>query len=339
MFATLEEAMALPQKMQAVRIVKPGGPEVLQLAEMPMPAYGKQDVLIRVAAAGVNRPDCLQRLGAYPPPPGAPEIPGLEVSGEVVAAGSETPGGLVGRSVMALVAGGGYGEYCAAHHTNTLPVPAGLSATEAAAVPETFFTVWHNVFQRGHLAGGEVFMVHGGTSGIGTTAIQLAKAFGAVVIATAGSPEKCAACLRLGADHAIDYRQQDFVSVVEEITGGKGVDLILDMFGGSYVDRNYRAAAADGRIVQIALLQGAKAEANFTRLMIKRLTHTGSTLRPRPVEFKAQIAAELKEKVWPLIEAGRVRPVMDSAFALADAAGAHARMEGGEHIGKIVLTV
>jgi putative PIG3 family NAD(P)H quinone oxidoreductase len=339
MFATLEEAMALPQKMHAVRIVKPGGPEVLQLAEMPVPDYGSQDVLIKVAAAGVNRPDCLQRMGAYPPPPGAPEVPGLEVAGEVVAAGSEAPGDLVGQSVVALVAGGGYGEFCAAHHTNTLPVPAGLSIKEGAAVPETFFTVWHNVFQRGRLAAGEVFLVHGGTSGIGTTAIQLARAFGAVVIATAGSPEKCEACLKLGADHAIDYRQQDFVAVAEEITKGKGVNLILDMVGGSYVDRNYKAAAPDGRIVQIALLQGAKAEANFTRLMIKRLTHTGSTLRPRPVEIKAQIAAELKEKVWPLIEAGQVRPVMDSEFKLADAADAHARMEGGQHIGKIVLTV
>jgi putative PIG3 family NAD(P)H quinone oxidoreductase len=339
MFAILEEAMALPQKMHAVRITEPGGPEVLQLAEMPVPAFGSDDVLVRVAAAGVNRPDCLQRMGGYPPPPGAPEIPGLEIAGEVVAAGDDVPPGLVGQSIVALVPGGGYGEFCAVHHTNTLPVPAGLTLKEGAAVPETFFTVWHNVFQRGRLVEGEYFLVHGGTSGIGTTAIQLAKAFGAVVITTAGSPEKCEACKKLGADHVINYRQEDFVAVVEEITGGAGVDLILDMVGGSYIDRNYTAAGQEGRIVQIAFLQGARAEANFTRLMMKRLTHTGSTLRPRPVEFKAQIAAELKEKVWPLIESGRVRPVMDSEFALANASAAHARMEAGEHIGKIVLIV
>lgn len=329
--------MTLPEKMTAVGISEPGGPEVLKPVELPVPAIGAEDVLIRVAAAGVNRPDCLQRRGGYPPPPGAPDTPGLEIAGEIVAAGDRVPQGLVGTMAMALVAGGGYAEYCAAHHSNTLPIPEGLSTTEAGAVPETFFTVWHNVFQRGGLKEGELFLVHGGSSGIGTTAIQLANAFGAIVIATAGSPEKCEACRALGAAHAINYRQEDFVAAIDEITGGKGVNLILDMVGGNYVARNYQAASADGRIVQIALLEGARAEADFSKLMIKRLTHTGSTLRPRSVPFKAEIAAELQEKVWPLIVAGRVKPVMDSKFALADAAAAHARMEAGPHIGKIVL--
>ena len=328
---------ALPQTMTAVAITKPGGPKVLVAEERPLPTLKAGEVLIRVHAAGVNRPDCLQRQGGYPPPPGASDIPGLEVAGEIVALGEGVGQDMLGRSVMALVPGGGYAGYCAAHVTNTLPIPAGLSMEEAAAIPETFFTVWHNVFQRGGLRAGERFMVHGGTSGIGTTAIQLAKAFGAVVIATAGSAEKCAACVTLGADRAIDYRSEDFVKASGEFTFGAGVDLILDMVGGPYIERNWDAAAQDGRIVQIAFLEGPRVEVNFAKLMMKRLTHTGSTLRPRTVEFKAKIADELQEQVWPLIEGGKVRPVMDSTFALHDAALAHERIEESGHIGKIVL--
>jgi NADPH2:quinone reductase len=329
--------MQPPPTMTAISIDKPGGPEVLVagMRETPRPRAG--EVLVRVAAAGVNRPDCLQRMGAYPPPPGAPDIPGLEIAGEIVAAGEGVDAAVLGRSVMALVPGGGYAQYCAASLENTLPIPAGLSMEEAACVPETFFTVWHNVFQRGGLKAGETFLVHGGTSGIGTTAIQLAKAFGARVIATAGSPKKCQACLDLGADVTIDYRQEDFVAKSREATGGEGVNLILDMVGGSYIERNYDAAAPDGRIVQIAFLQAPNAEVNFAKLMVKRLTHTGSTLRPRPVSFKAQIAGELHQQVWPLIESGKVRPVMDAAFPLVEAWKAHVRMEAGENIGKIVL--
>lgn len=329
--------MELPQTITAISIEKPGGPEVLVPQEHPLPQPKPGEVLIRVHYAGVNRPDCLQRAGGYPPPPGAPDIPGLEIAGEIVATGGEADSARVGEQVMALVPGGGYGEYCVAHATNTLPVPAGLPLDKAAAIPETFFTVWHNVFQRGGLKQGETFLVHGGSSGIGTAAIQLAKAFGATVITTAGSQDKCDACLKLGADHAINYRADDFVAICGEITHGRGIDLILDMVGGEYIERNWDAAAPDGRIVQIAFLQGAKVEANFAKLMMKRLTHTGSTLRPRAVEFKAEIAAELREKVWPLIEEGRVAPVMDSEFMLADAAAAHERMEQGDHIGKIVL--
>ncbi|GIL01914.1 MAG: NAD(P)H quinone oxidoreductase [Alphaproteobacteria bacterium] len=331
--------MERPETMEAIAISRPGGPEVLVVEERPVPRPREGEVLVRVAAAGVNRPDCLQRQGAYPPPPGAPDIPGLEIAGEVAAAGAGVDAAAVGRRVMALVPGGGYAQWCVAHLSNTLPIPAGLSMAEAAAVPETFFTVWHNVFQRGRLTAGETFLVHGGTSGIGTTAIQLAKAFGATVIATAGSPAKCRACLDLGADQAINYRTEDFVAASHDFTGGRGVDLILDMVGGAYIERNWDAAAPDGRIVQIAFLAGPRAEANFAKLMTKRLTHTGSTLRPRPVEFKAGIAAELEARVWPLVEAGRVRPVMDSTFPLAEAAAAHARMEEGRHIGKIVLAV
>lgn len=331
--------MSLPETMTAISITKPGDPEVLEPTQIPLPELKPEEVLIQVHSAGVNRPDCLQRQGGYPPPPGAPDTPGLEVSGEIVAAGELVPQDMLNRAVMALVPGGGYAEYCAAHFTNTLPIPDGLSMAEAAGVPETFFTVWHNVFQRGKLQAGEMFLVHGGTSGIGTTAIQLAKAFGARVIATAGSQEKCDACLSLGADHAINYRSDDFVAICGEITADRGVDLILDMVGGDYIERNYNAAAEDGRIVQIAFLHGARQEVNFAKLMMKRLTHTGSTLRARPVPFKAQIAGELQENVWPLIEEGKVRPVMDSEFALADAASAHARMEEGSHIGKIILKV
>lgn len=327
------------ESMKAIAISKPGGPEVLVVEERPVPQPGEGEVLVAVRAAGVNRPDCLQRQGGYPPPPGAPDTPGLEIAGEIVAVGDKVDRAALGRKVMALVPGGGYAQFCVAHLSNTLPLPANLSLTEAGAMPETFFTVWHNVFQRGHLAQGETFLVHGGASGIGTTAIQLAKAFGATVIATAGTPEKCQACLELGADHAINYRDSDFVSASHDFTRGRGVDLILDMVGGPYVERNWDAAAPDGRIVQIAFLKGANVQANFAKLMMKRLTHTGSTLRPRPVAFKAQIARELEEKVWPLVEARRVKPVMDSSFALEEAAAAHARMKSDKHIGKIVLKV
>ncbi|MGB7287140.1 MAG: NAD(P)H-quinone oxidoreductase [Salaquimonas sp.] len=329
----------LPPTMIGIDIEKPGGPEVLVAHQHPLPMPKAGEVLIKVSHAGVNRPDCLQRMGAYPPPTGAPQIPGLEVSGEIAGLGEGVEQSELGRSVMALVPGGGYAEYVCADLSNTIQIPKGLSMAEAACVPETFFTVWHNVFQRGRLKSGEIFLVHGGTSGIGTTAIQLAKAFGAKVITTAGSDEKCDACLKLGADRAINYKTQDFVEEVRDITQGKGADVILDMVGGSYIERNYDASAEDGRIVQIAFLGGPKAEVNFAKLMMKRLTHTGSTLRARPVSFKAQIASELKEKVWPLIETGKVKPVMHSEFALSDAAKAHALMESSDHIGKIVLTV
>ncbi|MFZ1814023.1 MAG: NAD(P)H-quinone oxidoreductase [Rhizobiaceae bacterium] len=331
--------MRFPQTMTAISITSPGRPEVLEAREHRVPQLKDGEVLIKVAAAGVNRPDCLQRLGAYPPPPGAPDIPGLEVAGEIVSSASDVDQSQIGRKVMALVPGGGYGEYVAAHLSNTLSIPKGLGMAQAACVPETFFTVWHNVFQRGGLKDGECFLVHGGTSGIGTTAIQLARAFGAKVIATAGSDEKCQACLELGADLAINYRSDDFVKASEDFTGGKGVDVILDMVGGSYIARNYEAAAIEGRIVQIAFLGGPKAEVNFSRLMMKRLTHTGSTLRARDVGFKARIARELENCVWPLMERGDVKPVMDSHFPLADAAAAHRRMEDGGHVGKIVLEV
>ncbi len=329
--------MTTPTTMQAIEITTPGGPEVLQACERSIPEIGNNEVLIKVAVAGVNRPDCLQRMGGYPPPPGASDIPGLEVAGEIVAIGSDVDASNIGKRVMALVPGGGYAEYVNVDITNTLSIPAGLSMEESGAIPETFFTVWHNVFQRGGLLSGETFMVHGGTSGIGTTAIQLAKAFGASVIATAGSKEKCEACLKLGADHAINYKTEVFEERTKEITEGKGVDVILDMVGGSYTGRNYKAAAMDGRIVQIAFLGGPKAETNFLPIMLKRLTHTGSTLRARSIEFKAQIANELQEKVWPLIESGNVKPVMDSSFKVSEADKAHERMESSGHIGKIVL--
>lgn len=330
---------SLPDTMTAIGFEAPGGPEVLVPQRRPVPQPGAGEVLIKVAAAGVNRPDVLQRQGGYAPPPGASDIPGLELCGTVVALGDDVSRHAIGDRVCALVAGGGYAEYAVAHESNVLPVPAGLSEIEAAGVPETFFTVWTNVFQRGRLTGGESFLVHGGSSGIGTTAIQLAKAFGATVIATAGSPEKCQACLKLGADHAIDYKEEDFVAAAKAATGGRGVDLILDMVGGGYIDRNYEAAADQGRIVQIAFLRGAKAEVNFSRLMLKRLTHTGSTLRPRTVAEKAAIAAELEEKVWPLLEAGRCKPVIHATFPLAEAAEGHRLMESSAHVGKIILTV
>lgn len=329
----------LPETMTAIGFDAPGGPEVLRPQTRPVPKPGPGEVLVRVAAAGVNRPDVLQRIGGYAPPTGASDIPGLEIAGDVVAPGEGASRFMVGQTVCGLVAGGGYAQYAVVHESNALPVPKGLSLIEAAAVPETYFTVWVNVFMRGRLQAGESFMVHGGSSGIGTTAIQLAKAFGAMVIATAGSGAKCRACLDLGADHAINYREQDFVAASREATGGRGVDLILDMVGGDYIDRNYEAAAESGRIAQIAFLNGPKAQVDFRRLMMKRLSHTGSTLRPRTIAEKAAIATELQAKVWPLIEAGRCRPVMFRTFPLAEAAAAHALMESNAHIGKIVLTV
>ena len=329
----------LPQTMTAIGIEAPGGPEVLKPQTRPVPVPAEGQILVKVAAAGVNRPDVLQRQGGYNPPPGASDLPGLEIAGTVVARGTGTERFAVGAEVCALVAGGGYAEYAVVHESNALPVPMGFSLIEAAAVPETFFTVWTNVFQRGRLTAGESFLVHGGSSGIGTTAIQLAKAFGATVLATAGSEDKCAACRQLGADHAINYRNDDFVAAAKAATGGKGVDLILDMVGGDYIDRNYEAAADQGRIVQIAFLNGPKATANFSRLMLKRLTHTGSTLRPRTVAEKAAIAAELREKVWPLLEAGRCKPLINATFPLAQAWEAHRLMESSAHIGKIVLTL
>ncbi len=329
----------IPVKMNAVVISEPGGPLVLKLERRDVPKPGPGQILIRVHAAGVNRPDVQQRKGAYPPPPGASDLPGLEVAGEVAALGAGAERWRVGDRVCALTPGGGYAEYVAVHGSNTLPLPAGFTYTEAAALPETYFTVWHNVFERGALKPGETLLVHGGTSGIGTTAIQLAHAFGAQVIATAGSKEKCDACLRLGADRAVNYREEDFVKAVKEATGGKGADVILDMVGGDYVGRNYSAAAVDGRIVQIATQAGAVASADFSKLMVKRLVHTGSTLRPRSVEFKGAVAAALEAQVWPLLATRRVAPVMDMIFPLKEAWRAHERMEEGEHIGKIVLDV
>ena len=328
---------ALPDTMRAVIAEGGGGPEVLKLATRPVPRPGPGEILVRVAAAGVNRPDVLQRQGAYPPPPGAPDILGLEIAGEVVETGAGAARFAPGARVMALVAGGGYADYAVVHETNALPVPDGLTFKQAGAVPETYFTVWTNVFERGALKEGETFLVHGGTSGIGTTAIQLAKAFGARVIATAGSAGKCDACRELGADLAVNYREADFVKEVKGFTGGRGADVILDMVGGDYIPRNHEAAAQDGRIVQIAFLKTSKVELNFMRLMLKRLTHTGSTLRSRPVAEKAAIAAALADRVLPLLAGGRCLPVMDSEFPLERVADAHRRMDGGEHIGKIVL--
>lgn len=329
----------LPATMTAIGLPTPGGPEALVPEQRPVPAPGKGEILVKVAAAGVNRPDVMQRKGLYPPPPGAPDIPGLEIAGEVVALGEGTSRFALGDKVCALVSGGGYAQYCVADEASALPVPAGLSMVEAAALPETFFTVWTNVFDLAGLKAGENFLVHGGTSGIGTTAIQLAKAFGATVFTTAGSAEKCEVCRQLGADVAIDYKTEDFVAVVKEKSGGKGAHVILDMVGGSYIARNYEAASPQGRIVQIAFMEGSKVQIDYMRLMLKRLSHMGSTLRSRPKAEKAAIAASLAQKVWPLIEAGKVKPVMDQTFPLEDASKAHARMETSAHIGKIMLTV
>ncbi|PKQ06038.1 MAG: NAD(P)H-quinone oxidoreductase [Alphaproteobacteria bacterium HGW-Alphaproteobacteria-12] len=328
-----------PETMSAIAIREPGGPEMLELREIATPTPGHGEILIEVAAAGINRPDTIQRMGLYPPPPGAPDTPGLEVAGKVVATGPGVTLWKTGDTVCALVAGGGYAQYCLAHEAHTLPVPKGLTMTQAAALPETFFTVWTNVFERGALKAGETLLVHGGSSGIGTTAIQLAGIFGASVIATAGSAEKCNACEKLGARAAINYREQDFVAETKRLTEGRGPDVILDMVGGDYIVRNIQVCAPDGRIVSIAFLNGATAEVNFMPVMLKRLTLTGSTLRPRSIEEKAAIAAALKEKVWPLLDAGRIRPLIDSVFPLKDAAKAHALMEKSSHIGKIVLTL
>ncbi len=329
----------IPPEMTAIAITEPGPSDVLQPVRLETPEPGPGEVLIEVAAAGVNRPDVLQRLGGYPPPPGAPDTPGLEVAGTVVRCGEETVVRSVGDEVCALVPGGGYAQYCIAAEANTLPVPQGFSMTQAAALPETFFTVWTNVFERGALQPGETFLVHGGSSGIGTTAIMLANAFGARVFATAGSPDKCRVCEKLGAELCVDYRQADFVEAIRQVVGKRGVDVILDMVGGDYIARNIRLAARDGRIVNIAYLNGSKTEVDFLPLMLKRLTLTGSTLRVRPVAEKAGIAEALRVKVWPLLEDGSLKPVIHSTFPLKDAALAHALMESSSHIGKIVLTV
>lgn len=329
---------ALPASMTAIGIKAPGGPDMLVPEERSVPQPGSGEILVKVAAAGVNRPDVMQRMGLYPPPAGATDIPGLEIAGEVVALGPDAKRWKIGDKVMALVIGGGYAEYCLAHESHALPVD-GLNMVEAAAVPETFFTVWHNAFERGGLKSGEALLVHGGSSGIGTTAIQLAKAKGARVITTAGTEAKCEACRKLGADLAINYKRQDFVALTKEATGGQGADLILDMVGGDYIPRNYEAAAVEGRIVQIAFQGGPKAEVNFMRLMLKRLHHTGSTLRARSDTDKGAIARAVEENALPLIAAGKVKPVIFKTFPLREAANAHALMESSAHIGKIALTV
>jgi len=324
--------------MRAIEIPEPGGPEALKLCDRPIPVPAEDEVLIKVAAAGVNRPDAMQREGRYPPPSGASDIPGLEVSGTIEAVGAGVTRWEIGEKVCALVSGGGYAEYTVAHELCVLPVPDGLSLEHAAAVPETFFTVWTNVFERTDLGDGSVFLMHGGTSGIGTTAIQLAREFGAVIFATAGSHEKCRACEALGAKRGINYREEDFVEVVKEETGGKGADVILDMVGGDYIARNMKAAAKHGRIVNIAFQKGAKVELNMLPIMLKRLTLTGSTLRIRSPEEKGEIANALLRFVWPMITQGKVKPIMDQSFALEDGAAAHARLES-DHIGKIILTM
>jgi NADPH:quinone reductase len=327
----------LPETMIAIGFETPGGPEMLRAETIAIPKPGPGEVLVKVAFAGVNRPDCIQRQGKYPPPPGASPIPGLEISGTVVSLGAGIDSALLGQPVCALVSGGGYAQYCLAVAEHCLPVPAGLPLDQAAALPETLFTVWHNVFERGHVREGETILVHGGTSGIGTMAIMLGKQFGLTVIVTCGDAEKCAAALRVGADHAIDYKSADFVAEALRITGGKGVDMVLDMVAGDYVPRNLRCLAEDGRHVTIAVQGGLMAELNMAALMVRRHTLTGSTLRPRSREFKALLAQEIAQNAWPLVEVGALRPVMDQTFALHDAAAAHARMEAGTHIGKIVL--
>jgi NADPH:quinone reductase len=327
-----------PARMTVIGIKAAGGPEMLVPEERAVPKPGDGEILVKVAAAGVNRPDVMQRQGLYPPPPGAPDIPGLEIAGEVVALGSGVKRWKIGDRVMALVIGGGYAEYCLAHESHALPV-SGLSMVEAAALPETVFTVWHNVFERGGLKSGETLLVHGGSSGIGTTAIQLAKAFGARVIATAGSAEKCEACRKLGADVAVNYKSEDFVAATKAATADKGADVILDMVGGDYIGRNYEAAAVEGRIVQIAFQASPKATVDFRRLMLKRLHHTGSTLRARSVADKGAIRQAIEDKVLPLLAAGKVKPVIYKTFPLRQAAAAHALMETSAHIGKIVLTL
>jgi len=332
--------MSLPDTMQAIEITEPGEADVLVPGTRPVPQPAAGEVLVRVAAAGVNRPDVAQRKGVYPPPPGASDIPGLEISGEVVALGDGVTEFAIGDAVCALVAGGGYAEYCAAPVPQTLPVPEGMDLVAAAGLPETFFTVWSNIFDRARFAPGEAVLIHGGSSGIGTTAIQLCKAFGAsAVFTTVGSAEKAAFCETLGATRAIDYRQQDFVEEIRALTDKAGVDVILDMIGGEYLNRNVSCMKPDGRLVQIALMGGAKGELNLGRVMMNRLTVTGSTLRARSVAFKGEIAAALREKVWPLLEAGDIAPVIHRTFPLAEAAAAHALMEESSHIGKIILEI
>jgi putative PIG3 family NAD(P)H quinone oxidoreductase len=330
---------SLPAEMRAIDPAEPGGPEVLAVARRPVPMPGPGDVLIRVAAAGVNRPDVIQRQGAYPPPPGTTSILGLEVAGEIVAVGPDVPGDLIGQPMCALVAGGGYAEYVVAPLGQCLPVPVALSMVEAAAMPETLFTVWTNLFERGYASEGDTALVHGGTSGIGTMAISLCNLFGVTVIVTAGSDDKVAACLAHGADHAINYKRKDFVARVKEVTGGGGVNVVLDMVGGDYVARNMQCLAADGRHVSIAVQGGGQATVPVFEIMRRRLTLTGSTLRPRTVAFKTLVADELAKNVWPHVEMGRLKPVVDKVFPLAQAADAHRRMEAGDHIGKIVLTI
>jgi len=330
----------LPAQMTVIGISKPGGPEVLLPETRAVPVPGQGEILVKVLAAGVNRPDVAQRSGAYPPPPGASDLPGLEIAGEVAALGPDSTRHKLGDKVMSLVAGGGYAQYCIAQDAQAIAVPPALSIQEAGAIPETLMTVWHNVFERGALKPGETLLIHGGSSGIGTMAIQLAKAFGSKVIVTVGSKDKADACLKLGADRAINYKTEDFVAEVKTATDGAGANVILDMVGGDYIDRNYDAAAIDGRIVQIAFLSGQpKSNANFSKLMVKRLHHTGSTLRPRSNADKAAMVSAIEAKVMPLLREGRVKPVMDSSFPLEKAADAHRRMETSEHIGKIVLTI
>jgi NADPH2:quinone reductase len=329
----------VPETMQAIDPEAPGGPEVLRLVERPVPQPAAGEVLIRVAAAGVNRPDVLQRKGGYPPPPGAPSIPGLEIAGTVVALGADVDAALLGQRVCALLAGGGYAQYAVAPAGQCLPVPDGLDMVEAAAIPETLFTVWTNLFERAFATEGDSVLLHGGTSGIGTMAIALATIFGLTIIVTAGSDAKCARALELGATHAINYRTEDFVERVKTITGGKGVTAVIDMVGGDYVPRNLQCLADDGRHVSIAVQGGAQATIPLFEIMRRRLTLTGSTLRPRDTAFKTLVADEIGRTVWPHVEAGRLRPIIDRVFPLADAAAAHARMEEGDHVGKIVLTV
>lgn len=329
----------LPETMTAMAITGKGGPEVLQASSLAVPQPGEREILIKVHAAGVNRPDVLQRKGLYPAPKGHSELPGLEVAGTVVALGKNAERFKIDDAVMALVNGGGYAEYCVADERAAISKPAGLSFEQAAAIPETFFTVWHNVFERGALQPGESFLIHGGTSGIGVTAIQLAKAFGAKVYATAGSAEKCAACVKLGTDRAIDYTAEDFAEVIKAETAGKGVDVILDMVGGDYIERNIKSLADDGRMINIAYQKGSNATIDFMRVMLKRLTITGSTLRIRSAEVKERIARDVESKVLPLVVEGRIQIPIDSTFALADAAAAQTRMESSQHIGKIVLKV
>lgn len=329
----------LPTRMRAIEISQPGGPEVLRMTERPTPRPRPGEVVVRVHTAGVNRPDCFQRAGSYAPPPGASDLPGLEISGNVAAVGEGVTRWDIGDAVCALTPGGGYAQYCATPAAHCLPIPAGLDLGQAASLPETFFTVWINVFERAGLKPGETLLVQGGASGIGVAAIQMAHAFDNRVFATAGSAEKCAACERLGAERAIDYRSEDFAEVVRHLTGGKGVDVILDMVGGDYLQRELKCLATDGRLSIIAFLGGSKAALDLGDVLYRRLTITGSTLRPRSVEYKAGVAQALRERVWPLIEQGRIRPVIDRVFPLEEAAAAHALMESGGHIGKILLRV